>query len=109
MSECENVIECGKHEVQLQAAAQYLQDALTVGVSGARIVKKVGMTDVVTAIQQLIEERDELRSALCVARVNSRQQHVMTLRQFAVLCGRSPSWVSRWTGCDTDTPPDFVD
>ena len=109
VTECENVLKCERAELQLRDAAQCLQDALTVGVSGARIVKKVGMMDVVTAIQQLIEERDELRSALCVARVNGRQQHGMTLRQFAVLCGRSPSWVSRWTSSDIDTPPDFVD
>lgn len=92
MSECDNAIECGKYEVQLQAAAQHLQDALDIGK-----IKAIGLMEVVTGIQQLIEERDELRSALFNA------------RQFAVLCGHSPSWVSRWTSSDTDAPLDFVD
>jgi len=59
--------------------------------------------------KELIEQRDELRSALCVARENGRNQLGLTLRKFAALCGRSPSWISRWTNSDIDGPPDLVD
>jgi len=58
--------------------------------------------------KEIIEQRDELRSALCVARENGRNQLGLTLRKFAALCGRSPSWISRWTNSDIDGPPDLI-
>jgi len=101
--QCDQVIECGKYETALQAAAQRLESALAIGQ-----VKHIGLMEVVAGIDQLIEERDELRSALCIARVNALQQYGMTLRKFSVLCGHSPTWVSRWTAKDCDTPPDII-
>lgn len=97
----EEVIEYGKYEIELQAAAQQLQSALVIGQ-----VKSIGLMQVVSGIQQLIEERDELRSALCTARENARTKHQMTLRMFAAMCGHSPTWVSRWTAKDCG-PPDL--
>jgi len=100
---CDSAVECGKYEVQLQAAAQHLENALAIGQ-----VKHIGLMEVVSGIDQLAEERDELRSALCIARANALQQHGMTLRKFSALCGHSPTWVSRWTAKDCDSPPDIV-
>ena len=62
-------------------------------------------------LEAMKQDLDDLRSALCIARMNARQQHGMTLRKFALMCGHSPSWVSRWTDSDSDPqqPPDFVD
>ena len=102
MSHRDIVIEFGKYEYQLQACAQRLQSALAIGQ-----VKSIGLMEVASGIDRLIEERDELRNALCIARTNARQKHGMTLRKFAVMCGHSPTLVSRWTATDCDTPPDL--
>lgn len=58
-------------------------------------------------IAELGEQRDDLKQAVCIARVNCLNQHAMGIRKFAALLGQSPTWVSRWTATDCG-PPDLI-
>lgn len=72
-------------------------------------VEKIIREAVTKVTADLVEQRDELQSALCVARVNAKTHCKMTTREFAVLCGRSATWVSRWTSTDCGGPPDLIE
>ena len=98
----ELIIEVGKYEYCLDAAAQRLQAASEIGK-----VKAVGLMEVPNAIDELVEERDALKEALKHCRETMRR-HGITTRAFAAACGISPTQLSAWTADEPDGEPDIV-
>jgi transcriptional regulator with XRE-family HTH domain len=70
--------------------------------------------DVKIYYDKLLAERDaeieRLRATLKAARTWAREQKQTTTREFAAVCGVTPTQLSQWT-CDTSTlgEPDFKD
>lgn len=97
----ELLIDCGKYDYTLGAAAQRLQAALPIG-----NVKAVGHMEVPTAIDELIAERDAMREALKKCRKNL-SGYGYTMRSVAAVCEISPTLLSQWTAEECG-PPDIV-
>ncbi len=91
------------YERELEKAAELIGDALPIGKT-----KTIGLLEVSEGVRQLIAERDEMRTALRVARANALHQHRLGLSAFAIMCGVSPTTMSRWTADPITGEPDIV-